>query len=235
MSRPGDPDASDLYEVITETDEDKRMPPASSGYQALDVAEISLIKTWIEQGARNLTCAEAIDTSGNDTVVIPSFMTEVAPIIQAKCANQGCHTANNDPRVPLTTYAEVKIAIGTFSMKSRIINGSMPARRCIDSSRIQCAYRLDRGRSSKQLEYMKNFNFKLSFVTCITLSVMLLNACYYDNAEDLYPAVDCAETVSFAAEVDSIISTNCALSGVPCEWNAPGASDRSRPYTSCGK
>ena len=125
--RPGDPDASGLFEVITETDEDKRMPPAASGFEALDAAEIGLIETWIGQGAQNLTCTEASDTAGNDTIAIPSFMTEVAPIMQAKCANPGCHEADNDPRVPLTTHSEIKVAIGLFSMKSRIVNGSMPA------------------------------------------------------------------------------------------------------------
>ena len=60
---------------------------------------------------------------------------------------------------------------------------------------------------------MKRNKLKLSYVACIALSAVFLHACYYDNAEDLYPPVDCAETVPFATDVESIIATNCAIPG----------------------
>jgi len=41
-----------------------------------------------------------------------------------------------------------------------------------------------------------------------------LNACYYDNEEDLYPFEICAtDTVTYAQVIKPIIDQNCALSG----------------------
>ena len=75
---------SDLYEVITETDPEDRMPPLPRA--PLSSAAISLISEWILQGAENESCSEG---SGCNTTDV-SFGTTVAPIIQTKC--QGCHS-----------------------------------------------------------------------------------------------------------------------------------------------
>ena len=48
---PGDPDASILWERITSTDDNVRMPPPSEG-DALPPAERDLLRRWIAQGAR---------------------------------------------------------------------------------------------------------------------------------------------------------------------------------------
>jgi hypothetical protein len=47
---PGKVDDSELYQRITSTDADQRMPPPKSG-KSLSAAEIATLKTWIEQGA----------------------------------------------------------------------------------------------------------------------------------------------------------------------------------------
>ncbi|MBI4622078.1 MAG: DUF1553 domain-containing protein [Verrucomicrobia bacterium] len=47
---PGDPEQSELYLRITETNEDDVMPPLDSG-KKLTPREIALLKAWIEQGA----------------------------------------------------------------------------------------------------------------------------------------------------------------------------------------
>ncbi len=47
----GSPDKSELYERLTSSDEDKRMPPPESG-RSLTKAQVELIRKWIEQGAR---------------------------------------------------------------------------------------------------------------------------------------------------------------------------------------
>ena len=48
---PGNPDQSELVRRITSTDVDERMPPADSN-KSLNAAQISLLRRWIEQGAR---------------------------------------------------------------------------------------------------------------------------------------------------------------------------------------
>lgn len=52
--RPGNPNGSDLYEVITENDARKRMPPPP--LPPLSNEQIALVQKWILQGAQNLTC-----------------------------------------------------------------------------------------------------------------------------------------------------------------------------------
>ena len=47
---PGQPDLSDLFLRITDSDDSERMPPLDSG-RALSSAEVATLKRWIEQGA----------------------------------------------------------------------------------------------------------------------------------------------------------------------------------------
>lgn len=98
--RPGDFEGSDLYDVITETDLDKRMP-----YQLpkLSDADIEAIRVWIEQGALNNSCGDTTDTS---TAPIPTYTADIEPIITANCAITDCHGGSQPPQ--LTTYALVQ-------------------------------------------------------------------------------------------------------------------------------
>lgn len=48
---PGDPDASLFFQRITHSDADMRMPPPESKKELTD-AQIALIRTWIEEGAK---------------------------------------------------------------------------------------------------------------------------------------------------------------------------------------
>lgn len=84
--RPGDPGGSDLYEVITETDPDKKMPPPSSGI-SLSNEEIEMIRLWIQQGAMDNSCNNSLN--GCDTAAV-SFSADVQPIISTYC--EGCHS-----------------------------------------------------------------------------------------------------------------------------------------------
>ena len=54
LVEPCDYHESELYEAITESDIDDRMPPAPS--PALSAANILKIKTWIMQCAQNNQC-----------------------------------------------------------------------------------------------------------------------------------------------------------------------------------
>ena len=46
------------------------------------------------------------------------------------------------------------------------------------------------------------------------LSLIVLQACYYDNEEELYPGFSACDTtnVDFGNEIQPIINTNCAIS-----------------------
>lgn len=79
--RPGRPENSDLYEVINDSDPDKRMPPPPRA--ALPQKQIESIKKWIEQGAQNLQC-DACDTA---TV---SYAVPVAGLVAQNCL--ACHS-----------------------------------------------------------------------------------------------------------------------------------------------
>ncbi len=99
--RPGDLNGSDLYEVITDNDPDKRMPPPPNS--KLTQANIDLIAKWILQGAQNLTCDEC------DTVNI-SYQLHIKPIFDKSCAV--CHSgATPAGGLLLTNYMNRREAV----------------------------------------------------------------------------------------------------------------------------
>lgn len=101
--RPGNPGASELYEVITETDLDKRMPPPPASVLAQE--DIDMIRKWIEQGAQNNTCN--FDTGGATGACNPasvSFANEVSNILSSNGCT-GCHSGGS---IVLNNYAGVK-------------------------------------------------------------------------------------------------------------------------------
>src|SRR5687767_10540913 len=54
--RPYDLNDSEMFEMITESDPEERMPPPPN--QRLNADQINLIAQWILQGAKDLTCDE---------------------------------------------------------------------------------------------------------------------------------------------------------------------------------
>ncbi|MCF8230704.1 MAG: hypothetical protein K9J27_00840 [Bacteroidales bacterium] len=98
---PGRPDNSEIYEQITEEDEDDRMPPPPNDRLSQD--KINMIRTWIAQGAKNNECME---TSCDTTDV--TYTDQVATLISNNCL--GCHdeaTANGG--VVLENYDQVAV------------------------------------------------------------------------------------------------------------------------------
>jgi mono/diheme cytochrome c family protein len=82
--KPFDPEGSDIYEVLVETDPAKRMPPDGPWPQE----NIDLVYKWITQGARNLFCDEGdCDTTG------VTYSEPVSGIINKHCL--GCHDDNS--------------------------------------------------------------------------------------------------------------------------------------------
>jgi hypothetical protein len=98
---PGDPGGSKLYEVITETSGDDRMPPAGSAQ--LTLTEIDSIRKWIIYGALNESCGEVCDTISPVT-----FTGTIWPVIQTTC--QGCHSGPSPSgNINLGSYAAVAV------------------------------------------------------------------------------------------------------------------------------
>jgi len=96
------PSDSKLYEAITETDLDDRMPPAPQA--PLSVEQKALILKWIQQGAPNLTCDASCDTTNI------RYSTVIQPLINAKCL--GCHNGSNaSGGISLSNYANVKSVV----------------------------------------------------------------------------------------------------------------------------
>lgn len=103
--KPFKPQDSELYEVIIDSDPDDRMPQAPN--PPLTAAEKDLIKTWIEQGAKNTACNENFGSC--DTTNI-TYTNGIAPLLSSRCT--GCHSgANPQGNLKLTTYAEVKASV----------------------------------------------------------------------------------------------------------------------------
>lgn len=92
--------SSDLYEVIIDSDPDKRMPPPPNNPLSTD--QIQLIAKWILQGAEDLDCDSPEDCETEDV----SYSSIIRPIIQNNC--QGCHSGNlPSGGIDLSTYEGV--------------------------------------------------------------------------------------------------------------------------------
>lgn len=97
---PGDPNHSEVYEVLFESGNDM-MPPASSGI-TLTADQKNAIYTWILQGAQNNACSESSCDSTN-----VSYAADVRPIFELHCL--GCHTGSaiSGGGIPFDTYTQV--------------------------------------------------------------------------------------------------------------------------------
>ncbi|MBU2649947.1 MAG: hypothetical protein KKA81_03355 [Bacteroidetes bacterium] len=84
--QPFDPGNSEIYEVVIETDPDKRMPPPPGS--PLTQEQINIILKWINQGAQNLFC----DEEECDTLNV-TYTSIIGPMINKFCV--GCHNNNN--------------------------------------------------------------------------------------------------------------------------------------------
>jgi hypothetical protein len=74
---------SELYEKITEDDEDDLMPPAPN--EPLRSEQILKIRNWIAQGAQNNVCTSTECDTTNVT-----YMASILPLVTNKCV--GCHS-----------------------------------------------------------------------------------------------------------------------------------------------
>lgn len=95
---PGKPDESQTYKSITNFRSDEFMPP----YNALPLESRTLIRVWIEQGAKNTLCPDIIipvdtipDPEDTATWVNPRacFERDILPVLQGSCGISDCHDA----------------------------------------------------------------------------------------------------------------------------------------------
>lgn len=102
--RPGSPTESELFEKITESRLDKRMPPPPT--PAFSSSQIELIRKWIAQGAKNNRCDA--NSGACDTTNL-SYANSIVPILQSNCT--GCHNNNlSSGGVNFATHAQTVIA-----------------------------------------------------------------------------------------------------------------------------
>lgn len=95
---PGNASDSDIYEKITDSDPDDRMPPPPLA--PLNQEQIATIRDWINQGARNNSCQAECDTTEF------GFAAVIQPLINNTC--RGCHnTALPSGGVNLETHAGI--------------------------------------------------------------------------------------------------------------------------------
>ena len=130
--RSGNPGGSKLYQVITTTSGEGKMPPAGSSQ--LTVTEKDSIRKWISYGALNENCGEICDTINPVT-----FSGTIWPILQTSCT--GCHTgASPSGNVALGSYSNVAtVASNGLLIKSLKGNGvtRMPPAGSFSTCRIR--------------------------------------------------------------------------------------------------
>lgn len=108
--RPGNPNGSDLYEKIVESDPDDRMPPPPN--PPLTNEQIQAIRKWILQGAQNLKCDQC------DTANV-SFKDDIHPIFKTSCEN--CHGGSNPSGSrSMENYSEIRDAVENSEVLPRI-------------------------------------------------------------------------------------------------------------------
>jgi hypothetical protein len=128
----GNPGQSKLYQVITNTSVEDKMPPAGSSQ--LTVAEIDSISKWISYGALNETCGEVCDTVNPVT-----FSGIIWPVIQTTCT--GCHSgASPSGNVALGSYSNVS-AIASSGLLINSLKGNGVAKMPPSGSLSACKIR----------------------------------------------------------------------------------------------
>lgn len=107
--KSGNAAKSSLYKSMIETGKD-RMPPAPAA--AFTTTQLSLVGTWINQGARNNGCSSCDSTSFK-------FSINIKPIIADKC--QGCHNPNSlGGGIDLSTYNAIKASAASGKLYGSI-------------------------------------------------------------------------------------------------------------------
>jgi hypothetical protein len=111
--KPCKPSQSKIIEVLSGGGEDL-MPPIGS--TPLTSEQISILETWIAQGAENFICENACDTTN------VTFSGSIQPLVSTNCA--GCHSGSSPSgTISLTNYTEIAAIATNGMMMTVLTNG----------------------------------------------------------------------------------------------------------------
>ena len=97
---PYSPGSSEIFEVITKSNQEERMPPPP--WAPLTAKKIENIRTWILDGAPNSDCPQ----NTCDTLSTISFSNQVFPIIENNCLS--CHNSSTpNAGISLNNYQNI--------------------------------------------------------------------------------------------------------------------------------
>jgi hypothetical protein len=104
---PGDADKSKAYQAITSTFQ--LMPPDN----ALPASKRTIIRLWIEQGAKETTCGTTGSNGGTKSGTLwACYDRDIQPILMSSCAVSGCHdAATHKEGIDFSSYAKTLGAI----------------------------------------------------------------------------------------------------------------------------
>lgn len=106
----GNAAGSKIYKEVIKTNNDRMPPPPKP---AFTTAQKTMLQKWINQGAKNNSCAGRCDTA------VFTYALAVKPIMESKCV--GCHNpANLGGNIDLSTYAAVKTSALTGKLYGSI-------------------------------------------------------------------------------------------------------------------
>lgn len=89
---PGQPDRSEVHQLLVIADEKKRMPPAP--YPRLQPSEIDTVRCWIAAGAPPFPKWDALPPGFNPTLLVPSTVSgQAMGLLRKHC--QECHRPGN--------------------------------------------------------------------------------------------------------------------------------------------
>lgn len=120
--KPGDPSDSEYYTVLLDTKSDELMPrdPNTEKGFSLPADQLNLIKTWIEQGAKNNYCDQC------DTTAY-TYSGTIKAIVDQNCATSSACHGSGTQYGNFTTYNGLKSRVDNqFVQKRAIVNKDMP-------------------------------------------------------------------------------------------------------------
>ena len=86
---PGKPYSSAVYKAIIATAGENKMPPG----QPLSLENRTLIRIWIEQGAKLTVCPDTSNGGGSYVNPRACFARDILPVLVSRCGTAGCHDA----------------------------------------------------------------------------------------------------------------------------------------------
>ena len=86
---PGKPYSSPVYKAIISTSGENKMPPD----QPLSLNNRTIIRIWIEQGARLTVCQDTTGQGNGYVNPLACFSRDILPVLVSRCATTGCHDA----------------------------------------------------------------------------------------------------------------------------------------------